>query len=104
MFFEEGLPVDTIWIALQGERAIRYVRQHHFGNLGVVVENLTLGETGLGVKDLFQVGQCEPAPVDLRLYSLRTHGSLHRRLCPDEGLAMTGDEGDRDWSWLKVAR
>jgi hypothetical protein len=57
--------VDALGVALEREGPVPQVRQEHRGDPGVVVDHLTLGEPGLGIQDLFQVGELEPPAVDV---------------------------------------
>ena len=52
-------------IALQRERPVAQVREQHRRDARVVVDHLALGEPGLGVEHLVEVGELEPLPVDL---------------------------------------
>ena len=69
VLLEEELALDAVGEALHGEGATRQVRQHRLGDAGVVVDELPLGEAGLGKEDLVQVGDRQLAVADA--HSLR---------------------------------
>ena len=56
------------------------MRQQHRRDARVVVDHLALGEAGLGIEDLVEVGERQRPPVDLDLHALRRrHGPDARR-------------------------
>ena len=61
---EEVEALDPVGVALQRGRAAAQVRDHRVGDPRVVVDHLGLGEPGLRVEDLVEVGQLELAPAD----------------------------------------
>ena len=52
------------WITLQGDRAVLEMGQQILGDANVVVDDLGLGEAGLGIEELFQVGDGDVATVN----------------------------------------
>ena len=69
--------------------AAAQVRQQHRRDPRVVLDHLALGEAGRGIEDLVEVGEREPAPLDLDLHALgrghprdRTRGAGFREPCP----------------------
>ena len=63
---EEELAGGAVRIALHHHRAVAEVRQQHVGHVGVVLEQIALGEAELRPEDLAEVG--EP---DLRRSTVR---------------------------------
>ncbi len=61
---EEVEALDAVGVALERGRAALQVRDHGVGDPGVVVDHLALGEPGLRVEDLVEVGQLQLAPAD----------------------------------------
>ena len=59
--------VDPFREAAQGHRAAAQVGDHRRRHLGVVVDHLALGEAGLRVEHLVEVGELQLTPVDLDL-------------------------------------
>ena len=59
--------VDALGEAAQGHGAAAQVGDDRRRDLGVVVDHLALGEAGLRVEDLVEVGELQLAPVDLDL-------------------------------------
>ncbi len=55
--------VDAVGPALAGHRPARDVRNHHLGDLDVVLEDLGLGGTRRGVKHLVGVGELHPTEL-----------------------------------------
>ena len=70
----EPLRAGPVGKAVQRQRPVGEVRKHHRRDPRVVVDHLRLGEAGLRVEDLVEVGQLELAPVDLD----RDAGGGHR--------------------------
>jgi hypothetical protein len=66
----EELTVDAVRIALERQVAAAQVRQQDGRDPRVVLDHLTLGETGRGIEDLVQVREREPAALDLDLHAL----------------------------------
>ena len=54
---EEPLAVHTVRVALEGDRPVAQMWQQDVGDAGVVVDDLALGEPGLGIEHLVEVGQ-----------------------------------------------
>ena len=81
---EERLAVDAVGEAPQRDAAVAEVRQHRRRDADVVVDDLALGEPGLGVEHLVEVRQLERRPststVDAGVLAQRA-----RRLRPDFG-------------------
>ena len=72
--------------APQRQRPVAEVGEERVGDPRVVVDDLALGEAGLRVEDLVEVGELEPAAVDLDFAGLRPCLALFaslllRRLC-----------------------
>ena len=61
---------DAVGVALERQRAPAQVAEQHRRDAGVVVDHLPLGEPGLGIEDLVEVRQREPAAVDVHLEAL----------------------------------
>src|SRR6266511_382500 len=81
---EEGLAVDTVRPSHQRDRPVGQVGDHDLADAGVVVDDLSLRESGLRVQDLVEVREPQPAAFDgnLPALSLGAHGapgrSVHR--------------------------
>src|SRR5690606_29344901 len=82
----EALPAGAVRVARDGERPVPQVREHHRRDPGVVVDDLRLGEAGVGVEDLVQVAQGEVTAVHPY-----PHVRRHLRLLPPRGPARSGD-------------
>ena len=74
----EELRVDAVRIALERERTPLEVREHEGRDPRVVVDHVALGERGLGIQDLVEVGEREPAAEHLDLDPLRLRHPLER--------------------------
>src|SRR5690349_15220854 len=59
VLFKEEFAVYSVGIALERQRPSRQVGHKDRCNAGVVVNDLSLGETGRGIEDLVQVRQLE---------------------------------------------
>ena len=66
--------VDALGEAAQGQRPPLQVGDDRRRDLGVVVDDLALGEARLRVEDLVEVGELQLTPVDLDLRGLRPTG------------------------------
>jgi hypothetical protein len=96
---EEGLAVDALGIALEGQRAVGDVRQQQRRHPLVVVEHLGLGEPGLRVQHFGQVGQGQRPPVDLHCdLGIRAHGPRPGGRCRRAGPCRPGHASGRPWS------
>ena len=88
---EEELAGGAVRVALHDHRAIADVRQQHVGDVGVVLEQIALGEPELRPEQLAQVREADLLAVDGQ-----------RRRCPDRGDQRRGcmrqPERDRDRS------
>jgi hypothetical protein len=62
---EEALALDPVRITDPGQSTVVEVRQQRRSDPGVVVDDLALGEAGLGIEDLVEVRDRQPAAVDL---------------------------------------
>ena len=62
---EEALAVDAVREPSQGDPPVADVGEQHRRDAGVVVDDLALGEPGLRVQHLVEVGEAEAAPLDL---------------------------------------
>ena len=51
-FMKNHLPVNAVGVALHHHRAVAQMRQQNRGDVGVVLEQIALGETELGPEDL----------------------------------------------------
>ena len=99
VLLEEGLAVDALGVALEGQRAAGDVRQQDTRHPLVVVEHLGLGEPGLRVQDLGQVGQGQRPAVDVDgNFSLRAHGRRPSGRCRRGGPCRPGRASGRPWS------
>jgi hypothetical protein len=79
LLIEEGR-LHAIGVTLHGQRPILEVRQQHRRDLDVIGEHLALGETGLGIIDLFQIGNRHGLAVHLqRCGALFRHGKKYAR-------------------------
>ena len=67
--------LDAFGEAAQGHRPAAQVGDHRRRHLGVVVDHLALGEAGLRVEDLVEVGELQLTPLDLDL-AVRGHRLL----------------------------
>ena len=76
----EGGVVGAGRVGRQGQRGVAKVREHRRSDPGVVVDDRAVGEAGLGVEDLLQVGKLELAPLDDDLDGLRLWDQALRRL------------------------
>ena len=65
VLLEEERRVDAVRVALAGQRPAVQVGEQERRDAGVVVEHLPLAEARLGVEHLVEVGQHEPAAVDV---------------------------------------
>ena len=61
---EEELAAGPVGIALHHHRPIAQVRQERGSDVGVVLEEIALGQAELGPEDLAQVGELHLPPVD----------------------------------------
>lgn len=52
VLLEEELRVDTVWVALHGQRLVGEVGEQHGCDFGVVVDDLVFGEFGFRVQRL----------------------------------------------------
>src|SRR5579884_734866 len=55
----------AVWVALESERTVFKMRQHHRRDAKVIINDLSLGKTGPGIKNLAQIGKLYLVPVDL---------------------------------------
>src|SRR5919206_565935 len=63
----EELAVDAVRIALERERMVARVRKQHRCDARVVIDDLRLRESDVGVKDLVEVGELHRTALDLDL-------------------------------------
>ena len=61
---EEELAGRAVRVALHHHRAIAQVRQQHVGDVGVVLQQVALGEAELRPEELAEVGEPDLLPVD----------------------------------------
>ena len=59
-FMKKNLPVRAVRVALHHHRAVAQVRQQHGRDVGVVLEQVALGDAQLGPEQLAQVGERAP--------------------------------------------
>src|SRR5580704_7707420 len=87
VLFEEVFFVHAFGIALQSEWTSRKMRQQDRRDAGVVIDHLSLGEPGCGVKNLVQVSQTQMFAVDLNDFRLAQAASqVSRCIISDAGL------------------
>ncbi len=63
VLFEEIFLVNSLGIALHGERPSRQMRQQRGRNAGVEIHHLTFGETGGRIEDFFEIRELELAAL-----------------------------------------
>src|SRR5208283_493565 len=64
----EVLGIHAIGIALHGERPAVQVRQQHGSNAHEIVDDLSLGEPGLGIEHLIEVRHLQVLALDVNYY------------------------------------
>ena len=66
-FMKKNSPCGAVRVPLHHHRAVADVRQQDRRDVGVVLDQVALGDAELGPEQLVEVGERDLAPLDLQL-------------------------------------